>query len=198
LKDRIGSEIRTHFPANLEEGMAITRQEAWVERQSDLPLNIPLFLTEIVENVACAARKDSRIDKQSSLSRQLPITCLENTVSNAERRSCMHREKHVVPRIGDVHAAIPSLTGKFELEYEGELRGADNIARELIRAAVGESSERCSEGRGYQRIIDWFELGGSLRLHTDASTGDCLGQFRRIQGLLEESADLPGPGPHLP
>ncbi len=196
LKDRIGSEIRTHYPANLEEGIAITQQEAWLERQSDLPLGIPLFVAEIVESITFAARKDSRIDKRSGVSQRLSITCLENTVSNAERRTLMHREKHVVPRIGDIYAAIPSLTGKFELEYEGELRGADTIARELIRTAVGESFERYSEGKDYQRIINWFELGGSLRLPTDASTGECLEQFRGIQGLLENSDDLLGGGQH--
>ncbi len=196
LKDRIGSEIRTHYPANLDEGMTITRQEAWLERQSDLPLSIPHFVAEIVESITFAARKDSRIDKRSGVSQRLSITCLENTVSNAERRTHMHREKRVVPRIGDIYAAIPSLTGKFELEYEGELRGADTIARELIRTAVGESFERHSEGKDYRRIINWFELGGSLRLATDASTGECMDQFRGIQGLLEDSDDILGTGQH--
>ncbi len=198
LKDRIGSEIRTHYPANLEEGMAITRQEAWLERDSGLPLNIPEFVSEIVESIAFAARRDSRIDKRSGVSQRLSITCLENTVSNAERRTHMHREKRVVPRIGDIYAALPSLTGKFELEYEGELRGADNIARELIRTAVGESFEHRSGGKDYQRIINWFELGGTLRLSADASTGECMDQFRGIQGLLEKSDDLLGPGQHYP
>ena len=196
LKDRIGSEIRTHYPASIEEGMAITRQEAWLERKSDLPLSIPPFVSEIVEGIAFAARKDSRVDKRSGVSQRLPISCLENAVSNAERRTLMHREKRVVLRIGDIYAALPSLTGKFELEYEGELRGADNIARELIRAAVGGSFEHYANGEDYQRIINWFELGGTLQLAADASTGDCMDQLRGIQGLLERSDDLLGPGQH--
>jgi magnesium chelatase subunit I len=198
LKDRIGSEVRTHYPANLQEGMAITRQEAWLERQSDFPLSIPLFIAEIVESITFAARKDPRIDKRSGVSQRLSITCLENTVSNAERRTHLHREKRVVPRVGDIYAAIPSLTGKFELEYEGELRGADAIARELIRTAVGERFEHYSQGRDFQRIIHWFELGGSLRLATDASTSECMDQFRGIQGLLEHSDGLLGSGQHSP
>jgi len=198
LKDRIGSEIRTHYPTTLEEGMTITRQEAWRDRQSGVPLSIPIFVAEIIEGIAFAARKDPRIDKRSGVSQRLSITCLENTVSNAERRSVMHREKSVIPRIGDIYAAVPSLTGKFELEYEGELRGADNVARELIRAAVGEAFERHAEGTDYQRIIDWFELGGSLRVGADASTSDCLGQFHGIQGLIEESEQLLGGGVHSP
>lgn len=198
LKDRIGSEIRTHYPVSIEEGMEITRQESWLERSSDLPLSIPRFISEIVESIAFAARKDQRIDKRSGISQRLSITCLENTVSNAERRTLIHREKRIIPRIGDIYAALPSLTGKFELEYEGELRGADNIARELIRSAVGDSFENYSNGRDYQRIIDWFELGGMLKLPTDASTGNCMEQFRGIQGLLESSDELLGAGSHSP
>jgi magnesium chelatase subunit I len=196
LKDRIGSEIRTHYPASLEDGMAITRQEAWLERQSCLPLTVPLFVAEIVEGIAFAARKDPRIDKRSGVSQRLSITCLENTVSNAERRSLMHREKKVIPRIGDIYAAIPALTGKFELEYEGELRGADSIARELICMAVGECFEHYSDGRDYQQIINWFDLGGSLRLAGDASNSECMDQFRGIQGLLEKADELLGSGSH--
>jgi magnesium chelatase subunit I len=196
LKDRIGSEIRTHYPGAIEEGMAITQQEAWLSRDFELPLHIPLFVAEIIEGIVFVARKDSRIDKRSGISQRLPITCLENAVSNAERRVIMHREKCVVPRIGDIYAALPSLTGKFELEYEGELRGADSIARELIRIAVGESFERYAEGADYERIINWFELGGSLRLPTDASTANCLDQFRGIQGLLEKADALLGAGQH--
>ncbi|PYV16650.1 MAG: magnesium chelatase [Acidobacteria bacterium] len=196
LKDRIGSEIRTHYPATIEDGMAITQQEAWLSREGDIATSIPVFVAEVVEAVAFAARKDPRVDKRSGVSQRLPITCLENTLSNAERRALRHREKSVVPRIGDVYAALPSLTGKFELEYEGELRGADNVARDLIRAAVGEVFGRYSDGDDYRRIIDWFELGGSLRVPSEASTAECMEQFRGIQGLVEKADALLGSGRH--
>jgi magnesium chelatase subunit I len=196
LKDRIGSEIRTHYPATIEDGMAITQQEAWLQRDGETPSSIPVFVAEVVEAVAFAARKDARVDKRSGVSQRLPITCMENTLSNAERRALSHREKSIVPRIGDVYAALPSLTGKFELEYEGELRGADNVARDLIRSAVGEVFGRYSNGDDYRRIIDWFELGGSLRVTSDASTSECLDQFRGIQGLVEKADALLGSGRH--
>jgi magnesium chelatase subunit I len=196
LKDRIGSEIRTHYPATLEDGMAITHQEAWIDRTPDMACSVPKFVAETVESIAFNARKDPRVDKRSGVSQRLSITCLENTVSNAERRALLHRETCVVPRVGDVYAAIPSLTGKFELEYEGELKGADNIARELIRAAVGEVFQRYGDGMDYQRIIDWFDLGGTLRVTADASTSECLDQFRGIQGLLDRADALLGKRDH--
>src|SRR5262249_10197245 len=149
--------------------------------------SIPVFVAEVVEAVAFAARKDARVDKRSGVSQRLPITCMENTLSNAERRALSHREKSIVPRIGDVYPARPSLTGKCELEDEGELRGGDNVARDLIRSAVGEVFGRYSNGDDYRRIIDWFELGGSLRVSSDASTSECLDQFRGIQGLVEKA-----------
>jgi len=196
LKDRIGSEIRTHYPATVEEGMAITRQEAWLGRDSRLPCNIPVFVAEVVEQIAFSARKSPHIDKRSGVSQRLPITCMENTVSNAERRALLHQEKSVVPRVGDIYAAIPSLTGKLELEYEGELRGADTIARELIRTAIGEVFERHADGEEFRHIVDWFDLGGRLELPNDLPSAECLEQFRGIQGLLEKADRILGVGRH--
>jgi magnesium chelatase subunit I len=198
LKDRIGSEIRTHYPATIAAGMAITRQEAWLLRDSGLQCIIPGFVAEAVEAIAFSARRDPRVDKRSGVSQRVSITCLENAVSNAERRALLHKENQLVPRIGDIYAAIPSLTGKFELEYEGELRGADNIARELIRTAIGEVFERYNQDSDFQQIVDWFELGGALRIPADAATTHCFKQLREIQGLLERADELLGPGKHSP
>src|SRR5580692_1390475 len=138
LKDRIGSEIRTHYPRTRQDGMTITAQEAWVDRDRDHALRVvvPPYVREIVEAVAFAARADPKIDRRSGVSQRLPITTLENVVSNAERRALSHRELLVVPRVSDVYASLPSLTGKIELEYEGELRGAEDVGRELVRSAI--------------------------------------------------------------
>src|SRR5579871_4297343 len=138
LKDRIGSEIRTHYPGTLEEGISITEQEAWLTRDG-LELHVPKYIREVVERVAFLAREDKKIDKRSGVSQRLPISVLENVISNAERRAVRSGEKMIVPRIGDVYAALPSITGKLELEYEGEMRGADTVARELIRTAVAKT-----------------------------------------------------------
>ena len=146
LKDRIGSEIRTHYPAALEQGMAITEQEAWLERRSPVDVRVPVYMKQVVEQLAFLAREDKRIDKRSGVSQRLPISVLENVVSNAERRALKSREDLAVPRIVDLYSALPSITGKLELEYEGELKGGDAVARELIRLAVGKIFNRYFEG----------------------------------------------------
>ena len=147
LKDRIGSEIRTHYPATVEEGMAITAQEAWIARDAADHGCSPRLLREVVEQIAFLAREDKRVDKRSGVSQRLPIACLESVVSSAEQRAARNREARVAARIADVYAALPAITGKMELEYEGELKGAENIARELIRAAVGKVFTKSYGGR---------------------------------------------------
>ncbi len=136
LKDRIGSEVITHYPRTVQLGMEITSQEAWTRRGGP-DIEIPDFVLEVIERVAFEAREDKRIDKRSGVSQRLPISVLENAISNAERRTTALGEPQVVPRVSDVYAAVPSITGKLELEYEGELQGGDTIARDLIRRAAG-------------------------------------------------------------
>ena len=117
LKDRIGAEIQTHYPRDVELGVTITAQEAWVERGGPRVM-IPEFVREVIERVAFEARADRRVDKRSGVSQRLPISLLETAVSNAERRAVAHRENPVVPRISDLYAGLPAVTGKLELEYE--------------------------------------------------------------------------------
>ena len=172
LKDRIGSEIRTHYPATVEQGVAITQQEAWTERGREL--RVPRYIREVAEGVAFAARRDKKIDKRSGVSQRLPITALENAISNAERRAVLRKEAVVVPRVSDIYAALPSLTGKFELEYEGELMGADNVARELIRASVGEAFSVYLGSADLRPVVSFFESGGNLKLRDDASSEEMV------------------------
>jgi len=193
LKDRIGSEIRTHYAATVEEGIAITQQEAWTERGwgRDLgSLNIPVFLREVVEQVAFMARDDRRVDKKSGVSQRLPISTLELVVSNAERRALMHDEKLVVPRITDLYAALPGITGKLELEYEGELRGADTIVREILRNAVARVYDKYFSETNTQQIEQWFHLGGTLQVDDSDSSREIVKNLGEIQGLIEKLAPL--------
>jgi magnesium chelatase subunit I len=188
LKDRIGSEIRTHYPATLEQGVAITQQEAWTDRGD--ALRIPRYVREVVEGIAFAARRDRKIDRRSGVSQRLPISALENAVSSAERRAILGRETPVVPRISDIYAALPSLTGKFELEYEGELVGGENVARELIREAVGEVFSTYLGSANLKNVVSFFEGGGTLKLRDDAPAAEVVAQLGRVPDLLQNVESL--------
>src|SRR6201997_582342 len=151
LKDRIGSEIRTHYPETLEEGIAITTQEAWSER-GHAPIEIPQYVREIVEQVAFSAREDKKVDKRSGVSQRLPIATMELVVSNAERRAWAHGENTALPRVGDLYAALPGITGKLELEYEGEMKGADVVVKEVMRTAIGKIFDKYFGATNTQQI----------------------------------------------
>src|SRR6266581_1805124 len=150
LKDRIGSEIVTHYPYTVELGTAITRQEAWLER-SGRPLKLPDFVAELIERVAFEAREDKRVD----------------------------------PRISDIYAALPAITGKLELEYEGELQGPESIAKDLIRRAAGKTFESRVGGANVDDIVHWFDEGGALKISMDERSESCLKGFSVVPGLLD-------------
>ena len=190
LKDRIGSEIRTHYPLSIEQGLEITSQEAWTARGEEMAVSIPPYIREIVEQVAFLARDDKKIDKRSGVSQRLPISVLENVVSNAERRALRNGEDLAVPRVLDVYAALPSMTGKIELEYEGELKGGDFVARELIRAAVGKVYNAYFDGVNVSQITRWFEMGGAVRLDEALDSAGMVAELNAIQGLLERTNKL--------
>jgi magnesium chelatase subunit I len=185
LKDRIGSEIRTHYPASVEEGIAITAQEAWIRRDG-YELQVPKYVREVIERIAFAAREDKKIDKRSGVSQRLPISCTENVISNAERRAIQNNEKVVVPRISDIYAAMPAITGKLELEYEGEMKGADHVGRELIRTAIAKTYDDYFNGVNMQQVVQWFDLGGEIQLADSASAREVLESLRGIQGLNDK------------
>lgn len=189
LKDRIGSEIRTHYPETLEEGITITAQETWAERGLG-KLDVPQYLREIIEQVAFTAREDKRVDKRSGVSQRLPISTLDLVISNAERRSLMHEEQFVAPRIRDLYAALPGITGKLELEYEGEMRGADTVVREIIRAAIGKVFDKYFAATNTQQIEQWFNLGGTIKFDDDQSSAQIAAELKQIQGLFERLSPL--------
>ncbi len=209
LKDRIGSEIRTHYPATVEEGIAITVQEAWIYRINDRRndretggeidgqsngdgsrLHIPKYVQEVIERIAFAARDDKKIDKRSGVSQRLPISAIENVISNAERRALTHREKFVVPRISDIYAALPAITGKLELEYECEMKGADHVSRELIRTAIAKTFDTYLHGVNMNQVVQWFDLGGEIQLSDNAGAQEVLEGLIQIQGLMEKLGKL--------
>jgi magnesium chelatase subunit I len=186
LKDRIGAEILTHYPKEIPEAIEITRQEAWVDRFDDSDrLIVPEFIREVVEQIAFEARDDNHVDKHSGVSQRMPITVMESVISNAERRALLTGEEFVVPRISDVYAAIPSMTGKMELEYEGEQLGANRIARDLIKRAAGEIFEGYFVGIDFSRTVQWFDEGNKLLLADTAAAGECVNLIEAVPELLE-------------
>ena len=198
LKDRIGSEVTTHYPDSVELGMQITAQEAWTNRGL-LPVRIPDFVAEVIERVAFEARTDKRIDRRSGVSQRMPIALMESVISNAERRAVQLDEKEVVPRLSDLYAALPAVTGKIELEYEGELVGAAAIARELIRRAAEATFRVRAGGINTDEPVMWFDAGSALQVGDDVDTRALHDAFATVPGLLE-TVDLVGlaPGKDLP
>src|SRR5215475_12292768 len=189
LKDRIGSEIRTHYPATVDEGIAITAQEAWTNRNG-IRLHVPKYVQEVIERIAFAAREDKKIDKRSGVSQRLPISATENVISNAERRALVHQEGFIVPRISDIYAALPAITGKLELEYEGEMKGADFVSRELIRTAIAKTFDGYFKNTDMQQIVQWFDLGGEIQLADSVSAVEALSMLRTIQGLMDKTVKV--------
>jgi magnesium chelatase subunit I len=191
LKDRIGAEIMTHYPKELPAAIEITRQEAWTNRSPDGDgVIVPEFIREVVEQIAFEAREDNHVDKHSGVSQRMPITVIESVVSNAERRSLLTGDAAVVPRVADIYAAIPSMTGKMELEYEGEQLGAHRIARDLIKRAAGEIFEGYFVGIDFSRTVQWFDEGNKLLLTDTASAEECKTLIDAVPELWE-TASIP-------
>jgi magnesium chelatase subunit I len=185
LKDRIGAEIRTHYPSTLQEGMTITSQEAWTDRRDQVTVEVPDYLRQVVEEIAFQAREDKRVDRRSGVSQRLPITTLESAVSSAEQRAARIGERRAIARVADIYSAMPSITGKLELEYEGELKGAETIARELIRTAIGRVFSKHFSDTNFQPVIQWFELGGELKIADQTSTSQRFEKLSNIQGVMD-------------
>jgi magnesium chelatase subunit I len=191
LKDRIGSEIMTHYPKELPVAIEITRQEAWTNRAPDRDgIVVPEFIREVVEQIAFEAREDNHVDKHSGVSQRMSITVMESVVSNAERRSLITGDEPIVPRVADIYAAIPSMTGKMELEYEGEQLGAHRIARDLIKRAAGEIFEGYFVGIDFSRAVQWFDEGNKLLLTDTASAGECKTLLDAVPELWD-TASIP-------
>jgi magnesium chelatase subunit I len=188
LKDRIGSEITTHYPAELQLGVEITKQEAWTRREGlEGTLRVPDFVRELVEQIAFEARDDQRIDKRSGVSQRMPITVTESVVSNAERRALLTGEEDVVPRVSDIYAAVPSMTGKMELEYEGEQVGAGKIAKDLIKRAAGEIFEGYFVGFDFANTVRWFDAGNNVKLSDDAPADECVRLLEAVPDLIDNA-----------
>jgi len=211
LRDRISSQILTHYPLTRDQGMAITAQESWAERKSGVEVRVPSFLRELIEEVAIQARKSEYVDQNSGVSARLTIALLENVVSNAERRGLVTGEKKVITRVCDLQAAVSAVSGKVELVLEGEQEGAMNVARALLGRGVkavfaqrfpdafkprrvrGRSSAPSEEGESqtageYRPVLEWFSSGNHLELGDDLPHAQYADALKRVKGLGDLAA----------
>ncbi len=202
LKDRVDSQISTHYPHTLEDAMRITAQEAWIERNGTGEFVIPDYFRELIELVAFAARKSEYVDQKSGVSARMPITLAENVLSNMERRAIIHHENKVYPRIGDLHVALTAITGKIELVYEGEQEGATKVARKIIGEAVKDlfrrhlpnpdSKKALKQAGGedvgstpYQNILTWFSDGNTVETADDLDYSEYHSRLGAVRGLRQ-------------
>jgi len=210
LRDRINSQIITHYPQRREDGMAITTQESWTERSDSIGVTIPSFLRELVEEVAIQARKSEYVDQNSGVSARLPIALIENVVSNAERRGLATGEKQVIARVCDLQQAVSAVSGKVELVLEGEQEGAINVARALLgrgiksmfaqrfpdaykprrgkRSAASEmggSAESELATSEYRPVLEWFAAGNHVEIADDMPHAEYAHALGEVKGLAE-------------
>jgi magnesium chelatase subunit I len=142
LKDRIDSQILTHYPQKIETARHITEQEAWTSRDTAVTVEVPLYVRDLIENIAFAARESELVDQSSGVSARLTIAAIELLQSNLERRAAMTGDRYVFPRLSDLAMVLPAITGKVEMVYEGEQQGAEVVARKLIGTAVSKLFEQ--------------------------------------------------------
>jgi magnesium chelatase subunit I len=139
LKDRIDSQILTHYPQSVDVARRITDQEAWTQRESASEIAVPLYIRDIIENVAFVARESELVDHSSGVSARLTISALELLHSNLERRAAVTGDRYVFPRLSDLGMVLPAITGKVEMVYEGEQQGAEVVARQLVSGALSKA-----------------------------------------------------------
>lgn len=196
LKDRIDSQIITHYPLTIEDGIKITNQEAWQDRDQFDRSKIPHYFREIIEYIAKEARENDLIDQKSGVSARLPISCLELMISNAERRANSYNSQDYTLRISDLQAAIPAITGKIELVYEGEQEGVINVAKILIGKALKKVFEKyfpvpdmktkeniSSQNTELEKILTWFANNNMIRVDSMGESKDYIASMSPLDAL---------------
>jgi magnesium chelatase subunit I len=199
LKDRIDSQIITHYPKTIEDALAITQQEAWIQRNGQ-KARVPSYIAEIIEQIGFEARGSEFVDQKSGVSARLTISAMENLISNVERRALLTGEPEIFPRISDLHATLPAITGKMELVMEGELEGSVKVGKALIGKAVRtifqkyfpdplQRKTRTNSGTEdrseYQPVIQWFESGNKIELADDMPFKQYRSELEKVKGLRE-------------
>jgi magnesium chelatase subunit I len=205
LKDRIGSQILTHYPEDIATAKKITHQEAKSDKSQDSAIYVPEIAKDLLEQISFEARESEYIDAKSGISARMSITAYENLLSTAERRSLLIGEKKTAVRLSDFMGVIPSITGKVELVYEGEQEGAGHVALALIGDAVKtifnssfpaiQKLEKQDEKTPYHDTLEWFFAESGFELMDEASEKlykTTLDEVKPLDELLDTYK------PHLP
>lgn len=198
LKDRIDSQIVTHYPKVLEDGIKITETYSWTDRDKKKKIVIPYYFREIIEMTAMQARASEFVDQKSGVSARLTISSIENLISNAERRAILNNDDMIMPRMCDVLSIVPGITGKVELVFEGEQEGAIKVAKALISKSVREiykkyfpnplmkkkkSAQEKEIKDPYAEIVEWFQYGGKVNIKDDMTFKEYFGELKKVDGL---------------
>lgn len=199
LKDRIGSQILTHYPKSVETSSLITSQEASLMEDQKKSIVVPELIRRLIEQVAFEARKSEYIDQKSGVSARLTISAFESLHSVIQRRMLISGEKNSTARISDLYGIIPAITGKVELVYEGEIEGISNVAYNLIGKAIRseflrhfpdpEKMKRSKKKNPYQEILNWFNNGNHIDFLHVASGKLHLEELKKVEGLKNVVSD---------
>jgi magnesium chelatase subunit I len=200
LKDRIGSQIITHYPKSIEVGKKITAQEARIQPEQKQIVSLNEIVKDLVEQIAIEARKSEYVDAKSGVSARLTISAFENVVASAERRSIINREKQTNVRVSDFQSVIPAITGKVELVYEGEHEGPAIVAQNLIGKAIRsqfvnyfpdpDKFRKQKEKSPYKKISNWFGDGNSVDLLNDLPQAEYEAKLKSVPNLEDLINDL--------
>ncbi len=196
LKDRIDSQIITHYPKSIEIGKKITRQEAVVKEEQAQKVQANEIIADLIEQIAVEARSNEYVDAKSGVSARLTIAAYENLLSAAERRALLNGEKQTNVRVGDLWGVVPAITGKVELVYEGEQEGAAIVAQNLIGKAVRTQflkyfpdpeklKKQQKDKNPYKVITEWFGEGNTVDLLNDMSNQEYRTGLQNVRGLKE-------------
>lgn len=196
LKDRIDSQIITHYPRTLEDAKAITSTE---NNAADKEVTVPEFIKDIIEEVSFQARASEFVDQTSGVSARVSIAAYENLLSNVERRALQNRDEDLYPRMTDLYAIIPAVTGKIELVYEGEQEGSILVAQSLVGKAINAvflryfptpskekaRPDRAEQANPYEAVIDFFSTGRQLEVADDLTFDEYRKRIESIAGLKQ-------------
>lgn len=195
LKDRIGSQILTHYPKSIAIARTITKQEAKLSDNQKKMIGVPDLVIDLVEQIVVEARKSEYVDAKSGVSARLSISAFENLISTAERRAILSGDKTTMVRISDFEGVIPAITGKVEMVYEGEQEGPYNVAQTLIGKAIRTLFDKyCppiekSKKKGhettnlYKHITNWFEKGNDLEINSLSSDKNYMQALNKVDSL---------------